>query len=568
VAVVIIRALTLHRLPKKTFLVLWGVAVYRLLIPFSVSSRFSFYTGIDTVKRIFAKGAALSSPAGMTGVPDMANMPGVGEAVGAGASIITISPLEIVRLIGMCACALFFTVAYIWCRREFRMSLPVENDFAAAWLSEHPLRRSVQIRQSDRIMAPLTYGIFRPVILLPKKTDWTGETKLCYILTHELAHIRRFDTLTKLVLTATVCAHWFNPFAWVMYVLANRDLELSCDETVVRTFGETVKSAYALTLIGLEEKKSRITPLMNNFSKNVIEERIVSIMKIRKTSRMGMFLALALVIGTVTVFATNAAASAADKEPPGAFESNILPTEEETAKQEQERKEEIAGQYSVYSKYGLTYDQEKDRFFYDGRLVRFFADKLDESGSYNSFSYTDGDIDLRGVRNAKYELTGIEPVSQEEYDRRTAKIRASSKNLPDIQENAGAASADTDSVAVEAGSPNKNTSGVTGAVQENAEENGFTGGGSAASEAGDPDSVDNSLNAYINHGVSYDAEAKVWMYQDKPIHCLYDEGYTTFADYGSLALKNGLSLKVVRNTDGSIERLTEMTEAEVDALFN
>jgi len=168
----------------------------------------------------------------------------------------------------------------------------------------------VQIRQSDRIKAPLTYGVFRPVILLPKKTDWTDETKLRYILTHEFTHIRRFDTLTKLVLTTAVCVHWFNPLVWVMYVLANRDIELSCDETVVRTFGETMKSAYALTLIGLEEKKSRLTPFANNFSKYAIEERINAIMKMKKSSLVGIILALALVVGTVTVFATSAASAA------------------------------------------------------------------------------------------------------------------------------------------------------------------------------------------------------------------------------------------------------------------
>ena len=67
-----------------------------------------------------------------------------------------------------------------------------------------------------------------------------------------------------------------------MYVLANRDIELSCDETVVQIFGETMKSAYAMMLIGMEEKKNKITPLCNSFSKNAIEERIVSIMKMKK----------------------------------------------------------------------------------------------------------------------------------------------------------------------------------------------------------------------------------------------------------------------------------------------
>lgn len=308
VVVVVIRTLCLYRLSKKTFLVLWGIVLCRLLIPITIPSRFSFYTGINTIKRIFAERADVLSSAGIPGIPDMANMPGVEEPMGAGASA-AISPVEIVWLAGMCACALFFIVAYIKCRREFKMSLPVGNNVVTRWLREHPLRRPVQIRQSDRIKAPLTYGVFRPMILLQKKTNWTDEVRLKVVLTHEFVHIRRFDTLTKLVLTAAVCVHWFNPFVWVMYVLANRDIELSCDETVVRTFGETIKSVYALTLIGLEEKKSRFTPLVSNFSKNAVEERIVSIMKTKKTSLMGIVLALVLVAGTVTVFATSAAAA-------------------------------------------------------------------------------------------------------------------------------------------------------------------------------------------------------------------------------------------------------------------
>jgi hypothetical protein len=404
------------------------------------------------------------------------------------------------------------------------------------------------------------------VILFPKKTDWTDETKLPYILTHEFTHIRRFDTLAKLVLTAAVCVHWFNPFVWAMYVLVNRDIELSCDETVVRTFGETMKSAYALTLIGLEEEKNRHTFLVNSFGKNAIEERIVSIMKIKKTSLMGILLALTLAIGMVTVFATDYADSASDKEPVGAFESNTSLSDEEIAKQEQERREEIAKQYSVYSKYGLTYDQGEGRFLYNGQLVRYFADKLDENGTYNSFSYTTGDTDLRGVRNAEYELMGIEPVSQEEYDQRTARIRAS-KDSSGVQESGRAVSTNTNPAAVEAGDPDKDTSGVTGAAQESLGGNSLSTG-SVATEAGDPNCVDNSLSAYAKQGVSYDKEAKVWMYQNKPIHCLYDEGHITFTDNSSLAVKGGLPLKVVRNTSGSIDRLVEMTEAEVNVLLN
>ena len=306
VAIVIIRALALHNLSKRTFLVLWGVVICRLLIPFSIPSRISFFTGIDLVKSIFADKTAITSSGGIMTIPDMANMAGAVEPMGASSPAASVSLLQIVWLAGICACALFFIVAYIKCRREFRSSLPMENGYADRWLREHPLRRPVQIRQSDRVKSPLTYGVFRPVILLPRRTDWSNETGLRYILTHEFTHIRRFDTLAKLVLTAAVCVHWFNPLVWVMFIMANRDIELSCDETVIRKYGEAAKSAYALTLIGLEEKKGRLTPLVNNFSKNAIEERVVSIMKIKRTSLVGIILSLVLVIGTTAAFATSA----------------------------------------------------------------------------------------------------------------------------------------------------------------------------------------------------------------------------------------------------------------------
>jgi beta-lactamase regulating signal transducer with metallopeptidase domain len=310
IAVVILRALTLYKLPKKTFLVLWGVVICRLLIPFSIPCRISFYTGIDMLKGTSMKTTYFTTPAITTNTFDI-GMADIGKLADSGTSTISIaiSPLMLIWLIGMGVCAIFFIVTYIKCYREFKTALPIENDFITIWQQKHPIRLPVQIRQSDRINAPLTYGTLRPVVLLPKKTDWTDETKLQYILTHEYVHIKRFDALTKLLLAAALCIHWFNPFVWVMYILANRDIELSCDEIVVKTFGEPMKSSYALTLIGLEEKKGLLTPLCNNFSKNAIEERINAIMKIKKYSAPIIILAVLLVVGITVGFLTSNAKS-------------------------------------------------------------------------------------------------------------------------------------------------------------------------------------------------------------------------------------------------------------------
>ena len=203
---------------------------------------------------------------------------------------------------GAGACFLYFALSYWRCRREFQTSLPVEGTS----LSVGGARRSISLRQSDRISAPLTYGVLHPVILMPKNTNWNDKATLQYVLAHELVHIRRFDAATKLVLAGALCIHWFNPLVWVMYLLANRDLELSCDEEVVRQFGLNARRAYAMTLIGMEEQKSGLSGLYSYFNKNAMEERITAIMKTKKLTISAVCAALALIIGITAAFATSA----------------------------------------------------------------------------------------------------------------------------------------------------------------------------------------------------------------------------------------------------------------------
>ena len=303
-AITIIRALAISLLPKKTFLALWGIAVARLLLPFSLPSTFSVYSliGSQTSGIAATKVPQIDKVLPIDTIGQMATMPGdIGNTTS------TVSIWGAVWAAGTLICAMVFVVAYWKCRQEFQTSLPVKNDFIKNWLNAHQLKRPISIRQSSRFSAPLTYGVFRPVILMPISTDWENTKALQYVLAHEYVHIRRFDSITKLVLIAALCVHWFNPFAWVMYVLANRDIELSCDEAVVRLFGETTKAAYARVLISMEETWSGLNPLSNNFSKNAIEERITAIMKIKKSSILSLALALALVVCVTTAFATSAA---------------------------------------------------------------------------------------------------------------------------------------------------------------------------------------------------------------------------------------------------------------------
>lgn len=298
--ITVIRALAIERLPKKTFLALWAAALARLLAPVSLPSALSIYS-------LLARRAPAAAE--WTAVPALPALP---AETGAAAQQTASAPAAqapvwtIVWAVGAAVCAVVFAIAYGRCCREFRASFPVENGVIRRWLQSHPLRRTIAIRQSGRISSPLTFGVLRPVILMPKKTDWTDETALRYVLEHEFVHIQRFDVLSKLLLIAAVCVHWFNPLVWVMYVLANRDLELSCDETVLRRFGSDVRAAYARVLIRMEAARGGFAPLCNHFGKNAIEERITAIMKTKRITIVSLGLAALLVAGTVTVFATSA----------------------------------------------------------------------------------------------------------------------------------------------------------------------------------------------------------------------------------------------------------------------
>lgn len=301
-----IRCILLNRLPKKTFLFLWGVALFRLLVPLSIPSQFSIYTMANA---FWHNAAAVPKTAHHINTADNTIS---AIATHSRSIFFSITPLEIIWLLGLSACALFFLVAHARNLRKYKTALPIENLFMENWKQTHPLLRNIEIRQSDQINTALTYRLFRPIILLPKTTDWADETTLRYVLTHEYIHIRRFDILRKWLFFIAVCIHWFNPLVWMMFLLANRDIELSCDETVVRIFGEAERSNYALTLIKLEEKKLFLPTFVNHFSRNAIKERTVSIMKTKKASHISIMCAIIIIAAVIAVFATDAGSISAD----------------------------------------------------------------------------------------------------------------------------------------------------------------------------------------------------------------------------------------------------------------
>lgn len=308
-AVMLLRLLALNRLPKGAFLALWWVAAARLLLPVSIPSPVSVYSLAGETPAVAV--AAVFSPRPAAAVPEKS---AAGPAVAGDASPVAPSgagegafPLrEAVWIAGALACAALFAWTYLRCRRTYRTALPVGEGPAADWLARRGIRRRVILRRSDRIDTPLTYGVVRPVILLPGDLDQSGADRVEWVLEHELVHIERLDGLFKLVLVLAACVHWFNPLAWGMLVLANRDIELRCDEAVVARLGYGRRGAYARTLLAMEERRGGVGPFASAFSKHAIEERIRAIMRMKKRSLAAILAAILLVCGVSAAFATSA----------------------------------------------------------------------------------------------------------------------------------------------------------------------------------------------------------------------------------------------------------------------
>lgn len=296
----IVRAVFGHRLPKRTFRILWAVVILRMLVPLSlpimkintaaaVPAASEEFLVQDTVVYTYVNGEFTQDNTSDYIAPQTVYK--VAETADKSLSVTEIWLLT--------AAAVFtaFAAVHVKFRLKVRDALPAETAFEAG------LRRHVRIKVSDRIDSPLTYGIFRPVILLPKNIYKCGEKNIEYILSHELTHIKRLDVLYKLLMALAVSLHWFNPLAWVMLVLASRDIELSCDEEVVlsKNGSGIEREEYALTLIEMEEKRS-FGVLLSSFGGSSVKERIKSVMGLKKATPLGKSAAVLLVAMAFTVF--------------------------------------------------------------------------------------------------------------------------------------------------------------------------------------------------------------------------------------------------------------------------
>lgn len=320
-AIAIIRAVLKSRLPKRAFVILWLAAILRLILPFELPFAGSVYTLAELCRRdevtespVF-EDAVIQSGNGIVeyyfnGYRQYPRVEADSEPFPEAGSEIKLPWEKIIYFTVAMALVGYFGISYIKNIRKFRSSLPLSAEDISCMARNVEIPKGIRIRQSDEISAPLTYGVFRPVILLPKiilngKDSESKQRLLDFALMHELTHIRRFDPAIKLLAVAVCCVHWFNPAVWLMAWLLNRDIELSCDERVVSAFGCDSRADYANALISLEEKRSGV-PFYTGFCRNAVQERITAIMKTKKISVISALAGCLVVTCTIGAFATSA----------------------------------------------------------------------------------------------------------------------------------------------------------------------------------------------------------------------------------------------------------------------
>ena len=134
--------------------------------------------------------------------------------------------------------------------------------------------------------------------------SWWKEAEAKFALEHEYIHMRRFDAAFKFALALALTIHWFNPTVWLFYILANRDMELSCDEAALYRLGGENRGTYAHALLAAEERRAEISVPYAGFGVNMTKERIVEIMNYRKKSPFCIVIAVLLTLALAACAAT------------------------------------------------------------------------------------------------------------------------------------------------------------------------------------------------------------------------------------------------------------------------
>ena len=289
-AVVLLR-FALKKAPKWTAVLLWGVVAVRLVVPFSFESALSLIPSAETFN---AHNIQYETPAISSGIPAVNNAvnPILGETFAPNPAA-SVNPLyvwtfivSVIWLIGIAAMLLYAVISYVQVRRSVAERAPYEEN----------------IFLCDQVKSPFILGLVWPKIYLPSNMDATSMEP---VIAHETAHLTRRDHWWKPLGFLILTVHWFNPLCWVAYVLLCRDIELACDEKVIRQMDLDGKKQYSNALLECSTGRRLVTICPLAFGEVGVKERVKNVLNYKKPAFWVIAAAVAACAVVTACFATN-----------------------------------------------------------------------------------------------------------------------------------------------------------------------------------------------------------------------------------------------------------------------
>ena len=289
-AVLILR-LVLKKAPKWVNVLLWGIVAIRLICPFSFESALSLIPSAETFPKKIISGPSFDVQSGITPVDNRINdylgdryFEGVTVPANNGNTIMTI--LTIVWTIGILLLVAYTVISYWRLHREIDTAVRYKDN----------------IFQSENVSSPFVLGLIKPRIYLPFKLD--GQD-MEHVVAHEQAHIRRKDHWWKPLGFLLLTIHWFNPLMWLAYVLLCRDIELACDEKVIKGLSNEQRADYTQALVDCSVNRRMIAACPLTFGEVGVKERVKSVMNYKKPAFWVIIIAVIICVGVAACFLTN-----------------------------------------------------------------------------------------------------------------------------------------------------------------------------------------------------------------------------------------------------------------------
>ena len=291
VLAVLILRFVLKKAPKWINVLLWGIVAIRLICPFSFESPLSLIPSAETIPLNIGMDSTPTINSGISAINNAVN-PIISQSNTpmAGASVnllqITIGIYEYIWIFGMIALALYTAISYWRLRRKVDTAVRYKDN----------------IFQSENVSFPFVLGIIKPRIYLPFKMN--GQY-LEYVVAHEQAHICRKDHWWKPLGFLLLMIHWFNPLMWLAYVLLCRDIELACDEKVIKELGNEQRGDYTQALVACSVNRRMIAACPLTFGEVGVKERVKSVMNYKKPALWVIIIAVIVCVGVAVCFLTN-----------------------------------------------------------------------------------------------------------------------------------------------------------------------------------------------------------------------------------------------------------------------